>query len=88
MVSKKVTVLNKSGLHARPASQFVEAANEFKSDIYLHKENATVSAKSIMGVMVLGISKGSEIVIQAEGPDEREAVDTLIKLIETKFGED
>jgi phosphotransferase system HPr (HPr) family protein len=72
-------------LHARPAAKFVELANRFKSDIYIKKDTATVSAKSIMGVMVLGVDRGTEIIIEASGSDEQEALDALCALIESGF---
>ncbi|SHE68445.1 HPr family phosphocarrier protein [Alkalibacter saccharofermentans] len=85
MVCKSVVVTNKLGLHARPASKFVELANRFKSDIYIKKDTATVSAKSIMGVMVLGVDKGTEIIIEASGSDEEEALNALCALVESEF---
>ncbi|MFZ7131466.1 MAG: HPr family phosphocarrier protein [Eubacteriales bacterium] len=88
MVFKKVEISNKTGLHARPASLFVELANRFKSDIYVKKDTVTVSAKSIMGIMVLGVSKGSEIIIEADGSDENEAIEALTKLVESKFNQE
>lgn len=88
MVSKDVYVQNKTGLHARPASKFVQIANEYKSEIFIQKGNSKVNAKSIMGVMTLGISKGTKITITAEGQDEEKALDKLIELIESKFGEE
>jgi phosphocarrier protein len=85
MVYKSVVVTNKLGLHARPASKFVELANRFKSNIYIKKDTATVSAKSIMGVMVLGVDKGTEIIIEASGSDEEEALNALCALVESEF---
>lgn len=89
MITGKTTVMNKSGLHARPASDFTRAAIQFKSDIKLinlnnHKEG---DAKSIISVMTMLISKNTPIEITAEGEDEQAAVDTLIELIENGFGE-
>lgn len=88
MVFKTVIVKNKLGLHAKPAARFVELANRFKSDIYIKKETATVSAKSIMGVMVMGVSKGAEIRIEANGSDEKEALQALVDLIESGLGDE
>jgi phosphocarrier protein len=88
MVYKHVTVHNKLGLHARPAARFVELANRFKSDIYIKKNTATVSAKSIMGVMVMGVNKGTEIIIEANGPDEQAALTALVDLVETGLGDE
>ncbi|MPW24820.1 HPr family phosphocarrier protein [Alkalibaculum sp. M08DMB] len=88
MVYKKIIIGNKSGLHARPASLFVELANKFKSEIFIKKENTTVNAKSIMGVMTLGVRKDTEIIIEAIGSDEEEALDALVKIVEKKFNEE
>lgn len=83
-----VIVRNKTGLHARPASLFVQKAAKFKSDINVIKDDKTINAKSIMGVLSGGISQDSEIIIEAEGEDAQKAVDTLVELIESKFDED
>ncbi|MBF7097838.1 HPr family phosphocarrier protein [Alkalibacter mobilis] len=88
MVFKAVKINNRQGLHARPAAKFVEMANRFKSDIYIKKDTATVSAKSIMGVMVLGVDKGTEITIEASGSDEQEALDALVKLLESDLDDE
>lgn len=88
MVSKNIVIRNKSGLHARPASKFVQTANEFKSDIFIEKDSTKVNAKSIMGVMTLGAGKGSEITLIAEGEDEKKALDALVELIENNFYEE
>jgi len=88
MVQQKVIVKNKTGLHARPAALFVQAANKFKSEIFIEKQGKKVNAKSIMGVMSLAISQGTEITISAQGEDEKEAVSNLVDLIESKFGEE
>ena len=87
MVSRSVTIQNSVGLHARPATFFIQKANEFKSSIWVEKEERRVNAKSLLGVLSLGITKGSNIVISAEGPDEEEAVNALCALIESNFGE-
>ena len=87
MFVKEVTVENQVGLHARPATFFIQKANEFKSSIWVEKEERRVNAKSLLGVLSLGITKGSNIVISAEGPDEEEAVNALCSLIESNFGE-
>jgi len=88
MIQQTVTVKNKTGLHARPAELFVQAANKFKSEIFIEKEGKKVNAKSIMGVMSLAVSQGTQITISAEGEDEKEAVEKLVELIESKFGEE
>lgn len=87
MYSKNVTIVNPTGLHARPASQFVQAAAKFESSIFIVKDDNEINAKSIMGVMAGGLSQGTVIEIKAEGADEKEAVDTLAALIESGFGE-
>lgn len=87
MVEKKVVVKNETGLHARPASMFVQTAENYKSNIKVIKGEEEVNAKSIMGVMVLGVNQGSEIIIQAEGEDEQDAIDSLVNLIDNNFGE-
>ena len=85
MIVDKVIVNNKAGLHAKPASLFVQKANNFKSEIYIKKDATRVNAKSIMGVMILAVQKGDEIQIEATGDDEKRAVEQLKLLIENKF---
>ncbi|QCV54558.1 HPr family phosphocarrier protein [Thermoactinomyces vulgaris] len=81
MAEKKVTVQLETGLHARPAALFVQEANKFASDIFVVKGNKKVNAKSIMGIMSLAVSRGTEITITAEGSDEEEAVEKLVELV-------
>lgn len=88
MISKEVTILNATGLHARPASMFVQEAGKYKCEINIIKGEKKINAKSIMGIMAGGISKGTVITIEAEGEDEQAALDALTGLIESKFGED
>ena len=87
MVSSEVGVQNSVGLHARPASFFIQRANEFKSSIWVEKDERRVNAKSLLGVLSLGIVKGTSISIIADGSDEEEAVKTLVELIESNFSE-
>jgi phosphocarrier protein HPr len=87
MVIREVTITNQVGLHARPATFFIQKANEFKSSIWIEKDERRVNAKSLLGVLSLGIVKGTSINIIAEGVDEEEAVDTLSKLIDSGFTE-
>ena len=87
MVSKSVVVNNQVGLHARPATFFIQKANEFKSSIWVEKEERRVNAKSLLGVLSLGIVKGTAITLIAEGVDEAAAVDTLAELVESNFAE-
>ena len=84
---KEVTVENQVGLHARPATFFIQKANEFKSSIWVEKEERRVNAKSLLGVLSLGIVGGTTIRIIADGADEQAAVDGLIKLVESGFAE-
>jgi len=85
MISREVTVLNEVGLHARPATFFIQKANEFKSLITIAKDERKVNAKSLLGVLSLGITKGTKIILAAEGPDEQEAIDELDSLIMSNF---
>ncbi|MDA8441406.1 MAG: HPr family phosphocarrier protein [Peptococcaceae bacterium] len=87
MRSEKITVTNETGLHARPASLFVQLTAQFKSELTIRKDDRSVNAKSILGILSLGISKGTEVTLIAEGPDEEQAVDELVKLIQGNFGE-
>ena len=87
MCDKIVTVQNQVGLHARPATFFVQKANEFKSSIWVEKEERRVNAKSLLGVLSLGIMGGTEISILASGSDEDEAVSEIAKLVESGFAE-
>ena len=83
MISRSVTIRNSVGLHARPATFFVQKANSYKCSIWVEKEDCRVNAKSLLGVLSLGITKGTEITIIADGLDEQGAVDGLAALIET-----
>ena len=87
MISRGVTIRNNVGLHARPATFFVQKANSFKSSIWVEKEDCRVNAKSLLGVLSLGISKGTEIKLIADGVDENNAVEGLTELIDGEFGE-
>lgn len=87
MYMKEVEILNQVGLHARPATFFIQKANEFKSSIWIEKEERRVNAKSLLGVLSLGIGKGMKINIIADGTDEEEAVSVLCKMITSDFEE-
>lgn len=87
MFNKEVTAQNQVGLHARPATFFIQKANEFKSSIWIEKEERRVNAKSLLGVLSLGIIGGTTIKIIADGVDEEEAVHSLVRLVESGFGE-
>ena len=87
MYTQESTVNNQVGLHARPATFFIQKAHEFKSGIWVEKEDRRVNAKSLLGVLSLGIAKGTVITLIADGVDEQEAVAALNELIENNFGE-
>ena len=87
MYTQEITVQNEVGLHARPATYFIQMAHEFKSGIWGEKEERRVNAKSLLGVLSLGIVKGTNITLIADGSDEKEAVDALVSLIQNNFGE-
>ena len=87
MQERNVTIANKLGLHARAAAKLVTMASGYSSDIDIARNDQSVNGKSIMGVMMLAASKGTELVIRTSGDDEQEAVDNLAKLIAEKFGE-
>ncbi|MEO0202604.1 MAG: HPr family phosphocarrier protein [candidate division WOR-3 bacterium] len=88
MYFKKVVIVNKLGIHARPATKISEIANKFVSEIYIEKDGMIANAKSILGILMLVASKGTELMIRAEGPDEIEAVESIAKIIEEGFGEE
>ena len=87
MYSKVAMVNNQVGLHARPATFFIQKANEFKCSVWVEREERKVNAKSLLGVLSLGIVKGTEINLIADGSDEEEAVEALVKLISSDFAE-
>lgn len=88
MFVKDVVVQNQVGLHARPATFFIQKANEFKSSIWIEKEERRVNAKSLLGILSLGIVGGTSIRIIADGTDEQNAVDGLVDLVESGFGDE
>lgn len=87
MPERTVQIVNKAGLHARPAAEIVKLAARYSSDITVIRDELEVNGKSIMGVMMLAAECGSTLQLKAEGPDAAEALDALEKLIESKFGE-
>jgi len=87
MVIREVTINNQVGLHARPATFFIQKANEFKSSVWIEKDERRVNAKSLLGVLSLGIVKGTSINIIADGQDEAEAIKVLSELIASDFSE-
>ena len=87
VLSRIVTITNKRGLHARAAARFVTLAEQFGASVDVLKDGQSVPARSIMGLMMLGAGKGSEIELRAEGWDAKEALDALAALVEANFGE-
>ncbi len=87
MQERPVTIINKLGLHARAAAKFVTVASSFSSSIDITKDGQKVNGKSIMGVMMLAASRGTELIIMASGSDEIEAADNLASLVTGRFGE-
>ena len=88
MTEATTTIENKTGIHARPASLFVQTASKFKSKVQIKAKGKTVAAKSILMIMSMGLVKGTEITISADGPDEADAVKTLKELVDAKFNEE
>ena len=88
MVSRRVTVTNSLGMHARAAARFVHAATQFRSQIRVAHGTRVIDGKSIMGILLLAAARGTELVITADGPDETDAVNALCRLVETGLGED
>jgi phosphocarrier protein len=82
-----IKIINKLGLHARASAKLTQVANQFKSDIWIEKDNKKVNAKSIMGVMMLAANQGSDITIITEGFDEKDALNSIVALINDYFGE-
>ena len=87
MLTREVTINNQVGLHARPATFFIQKANEFKSSIWIEKDDRKVNAKSLLGVLSLGIVKGTTVNLVADGSDEKDALNTLATLIASDFTE-
>ena len=85
MYEKKATILKSVGLHARPATLLIQKANEFRCSIWIEKDDRRVNAKSLLGVLSLGVAQGVTISIIADGSDEAQAVDTLCELIDSDF---
>jgi phosphocarrier protein len=85
---KELTVVNKLGIHARPAAMFVRTANRFTCDILVEKDGETVNGKSIMGLMMLAAGPGSKLTVHADGPDAGKAINELEELLKRKFDED
>jgi len=88
MTEQMITVINRAGIHARPAAVLVQAAKDFKANIYFEKENNRINAKSIMGILTLSATYGTQLKIIADGEDENEAVEAIVRLFQSKFEED
>ena len=88
MISREYSISNKLGLHARPSAQLTQVASRFKADVHIARNGRRVNAKSIMGVMMLAAGQGSVVVVDADGPDEGEAIEAVGALIRSGFGED
>jgi phosphocarrier protein len=87
MISRNVTIQNTVGLHARPATFFVQRANAFKCSIWMEKADRKVNAKSLLGVLSLGVMKGTSVTLIADGADENEAMESIVGLIDSGFEE-
>jgi phosphocarrier protein len=87
MIERSVQIVNKNGLHARPAAEVVKTAAKFKSEITIVRDDLEVNGKSIMGVMMLAAEFGATLTIRANGPDAQQAVDAIAALVAQKFGE-
>ena len=87
MAEREVQILNRNGLHARPAAEIVKTASKFQSDVVIVRDDLEVNGKSIMGVMMLAAECGSMLVLRADGPDAEQALDAIAGVIANKFGE-
>lgn len=87
MIQHDITISNKLGLHARASVKLTQTASRFQSEVWIAKDGRKVNAKSIMGVMMLAAGKGADVVLEASGTDEQQAIDALVHLINDKFGE-
>jgi len=88
MITEQIYIINRLGLHARAAASFVKLASSFDSNIYLVYGSQSVNGKSIMGIMMLAASQGTEMLMEVDGTDEIEATEALLNLINNRFGED
>lgn len=87
MISRDIVITNTSGLHARPATFFIQKANSYRSTIWVEKDDRRVNAKSLLGVLSLGIAKGMSVTLIADGQDEKEALDGLETLVNSGFND-
>ena len=88
MISNSVTIVNKLGLHARAATRLVNCASAFECEVWIGNGEKSVNGKSIMGVLTLAASKGTDLIIETDGSDKKEAIESIIELIKNRFGED
>jgi len=88
MTERLVTIINRAGMHLRPAGILVKAIKDYKANIYFEKGNTRINAKSVMGIVTLAAGYGTELRIIAEGEDEEEAIETIIRLFQSKFEEE
>ena len=88
MISRNVTIINRLGLHARAAARLVNCASDYAAEIIVIKGTRSVNGKSIMGVLTLAAATGTELVIEADGTDERQALNAVVELVLDRFGED
>ena len=87
-VEKEITIVNRLGMHARPAAMFVRVASRFRSEVWVEKEGEQINGKSIMGLMMLAAGQGSKLLIRCEGPDAEKAMEEIEELIAAKFNEE
>ena len=87
MISETVVIQNRVGLHSRPATSFIQKANEYKCSVWIEKNERRVNAKSLLGVLSLGVLQGTEINIIADGADERDAIQAMVSLVHSDFSE-
>ncbi len=88
MIRKSHPIVNKLGLHARPAAMLVTEAAKFQSEVFFIKDDIRVNGKSIMGVMMLAAEQGSTLTVEVDGPDEKEAMEAIVEVIKSGFGEE
>ncbi|MEY2481960.1 MAG: phosphocarrier protein HPr [Verrucomicrobiota bacterium] len=87
-IEKEITIINRLGLHARPAAMFVRISSRYRSEVWVEKEGEQINGKSIMGLMMLAAGQGSKLLIRCEGPDADKVMEELEELIQKKFNED
>jgi len=88
MIKEQVQIVNKAGLHARPAASLVKTASKYKSDFYIHMYGYRINGKSILGVMTLAAEQGAQLELEVDGPDEKRAMEAIKELIGEGFGEE